>query len=903
MSLSALRLRDVLRHYSRSGKRRSFRPPARSRRRSFLETLEPRRLLTADVLSNPAWPEDWPETYRSFEQLQLDTSQYDSSRILVQFREDVDAAQLVAASLGGARLGDSLAIGQGMHEVVLPAGVDVSTALEAFLGQDSVVFAEPNYRISLDETNIPDDSYFTSLWGLNNTGQTGGTADADIDAAEAWSITTGSSSTIVAVIDTGVDYNHVDLAANMWTNSGETQGDGIDNDGNGYVDDYYGWDWSNNDNDPMDDHSHGTHVAGTIGAVGDNGLGVVGVNWQVQIMALKVMDASGSGYLSDAAKALDYAVNQGAVVSNHSYSGTSYSSTLYNAIVNARNHDHIVVAAAGNNGTNNDQTLRYPASYDVDNVITVAATDHRDNLASWSNYGVSTVDLAAPGVSIRSTTPNNGYGYKSGTSMATPHVAGAVALVHSAYPDWDYAQLRDAILDNVDPTASVATKTITGGRLNVANVLGTFLSVSLADQVISENGGSTTGTVSRTGDFTYPLYVSVANGDNSEASMPAYIMIPAGERSVDFAISGVDDGNADGTQSVTILATAIGYEASQATLSVTDDDLSLVIAPGSISEGGGVATGTVTRTGDVSGALTLTLSSSDTSEATVPGSVTIAAGSYFATFDITAVDDAEADGTQSVTITAAIDSLSYASDTLSVTDNDLGLTIVADSISENGGSTTATVTRSGDLSSALLVTLTSSDLTEATVPGSVTIPVGISSTDFEILGVDDAEPDGRQLVTISAVAQGFGAVEDLLWVTDDDGGSNFLNFNDFSIDPYGGGQDGVGQITIEDGGVTLHLIGNQWKKIDFVYEVTADTMLEFDFKSGVGGEVHGIGFDTDLGISSDLDVYMLYRHAELGVCRPSTTTTRLASTSTTRSRWGSTTRDRSATCSSPTITM
>ncbi len=528
------------------------------------------------------------------------------------------------------------------------------------------------------------------------------------------------------MIDTGVDYNHVDLVDNIWVNPDEIDGDGIDNDGNGYIDDYYGWDWSNNDNNPMDDHSHGTHVAGTIGAVGDNGLGVVGVNWDVQIMSLKVMSASGNGYLSDAAKALDYAVSKGAVVSNHSYSGTGFSTTLYNSIVNAQANDHIVVAAASNNGTNNDVSPRYPAYYEVDNVITVAATDRNDNLASWSNYGVNTVELAAPGVSIRSTTPNNGYGYKSGTSMATPHVAGAVALVHSAYPNWDYAQLRDAILDNVDPIASVATKTITGGRLNVANVLGTFLSVSLSDPAISENGGTTTATVSRTGDFTAPLDITLINWDSTELDVPTGVTIAAGERSADFTLTGVDDSNADGTQSVFIQAMATGYETGNATISVTDDDVSLAIDPSSISEAGGVATGTVTRTGDVSSSLTLTLSSSDTSEATVPGSVTIDAGSAFATFDITAVDDTEADGTQTATITAAIDPLSTATDTISITDNDLGLTIAADSISENGGTTTATITRPGDTSSDLIVTLTSSDTTEATVPATVTVLAGMS---------------------------------------------------------------------------------------------------------------------------------------------------------------------------------
>ena len=233
---------------------------------------------------------------------------------------------------------------------------------------------------------------------------------------------------MVAIIDTGIDYTHPDLAANIWTNPGEIAGDGIDNDGNGYVDDVHGYDFVNNDGDPMDDHFHGTHTAGTVGAVGNNGVGVTGVNWQVKLMALKFLGASGSGSVSGAVSALEYAVTMGVRLSNNSWGGGGYSQALYDAIKNSQVIGHVFVAAAGNSGVNSDLQPAYPASYDLDNIISVAAIDSSDNLASFSNRGVVTVDLAAPGVAVLSTVLGGGYASYSGTSMATPHVTGAAAL-------------------------------------------------------------------------------------------------------------------------------------------------------------------------------------------------------------------------------------------------------------------------------------------------------------------------------------------------------------------------------------------------------------------------------------------------------------------------------------------
>lgn len=354
-------------------------------------------------------------------------------------------------------------------------------SLSIWASHESVVqYVEPNFVAcsgSVIESTVPDDSNLTQLWGLNNTGQTGGTTDADIDAPEAWDIQTGSGNVVIAVIDTGIDYTHPDLVDNMWTNPGEIAGDGIDNDGNGYVDDIYGYDFAYGDSDPFDGNNHGTHVAGTIGGVGDNGLGVTGVNWDVQMMAMKFLSDGGSGSTSAAIQAVnyvtmmkrDYGVN--VVATNNSWGGGGYSQALANAIAEGGEEGILFIAAAGNSNNNNDNSNYYPANYDDPCVITVAATDHNDQKASFSSYGSNTVDLGAPGASIYSTISGGGYAWFSGTSMATPHVAGVVGLLAAENPQATAAEIKAAIVDGVDPVASMDGITITGGRLNAYNSL------------------------------------------------------------------------------------------------------------------------------------------------------------------------------------------------------------------------------------------------------------------------------------------------------------------------------------------------------------------------------------------------------------------------------------------------
>jgi subtilisin family serine protease len=328
------------------------------------------------------------------------------------------------------------------------------------------------------QITTPNDPYYPQrLWGLNNTGQTGGTPDADIDAPEAWDIQRGDPNLVIGVIDTGVDYNHPDLVDNIWTNPGETAGDGIDNDGNGYIDDVRGWDFAYGDNDPMDGHSHGTHVAGTIAGKGNNGVGVTGVAWQGKILPLKLFSDSGDSRTSDAILALNYATAKGVKLTNNSWGGGPYSQGLYDAINSAGQQGALFIAAAGNNGSNNDITPHYPASYDLPNIISVAATDHNDALSIFtppraSNYGLTSVDLGAPGSHIYSTTPGGIYDYKSGTSMASPHVAGAAALVWAQNPTWSAQEVKNRLLQTTDPNPALSGLTVSGGGLNLYNALG-----------------------------------------------------------------------------------------------------------------------------------------------------------------------------------------------------------------------------------------------------------------------------------------------------------------------------------------------------------------------------------------------------------------------------------------------
>ncbi|MFN8586436.1 MAG: S8 family serine peptidase [Candidatus Eisenbacteria bacterium] len=350
-------------------------------------------------------------------------------------------------------------------ELVKSSTLDTEQMLAALRLDPNVEYAEPNYRITLDV--IPNDTRFAELYGMRNTGQTGGTAGADIRATSAWDVFTGDPNLKVGIIDTGIDYNHPDLAANVWTNPGEIAGNGIDDDGNGYVDDVHGYDVVNNDGDPMDDNGHGSHCAGTIAGHGNNALGVTGVCWRASLIGIKFLNASGSGSTEGAIAGVQYAIAVGAKLTSNSWGGGGFSQALLDAINAAGNAGQLFIAAAGNSGTDNDTSPHYPSSYDSPYVVAVAATDDHDALASFSCFGATSVDIGAPGVDILSCQPGGGYQLLSGTSMATPHVSGAAALLWGRFPSATNLQIRQLLLTKADPIPALANKCVTGARLNV----------------------------------------------------------------------------------------------------------------------------------------------------------------------------------------------------------------------------------------------------------------------------------------------------------------------------------------------------------------------------------------------------------------------------------------------------
>jgi subtilisin family serine protease len=282
----------------------------------------------------------------------------------------------------------------------------------------------------------------------------------------AWDVTTGVPGVVVGVVDSGVDLDHPDLRPNLWRNPREVAGNGRDDDRNGYVDDVNGYDWAQHDGTPADVDGHGSHVAGIIGASGNDGFGVAGVAWRASLLPLRVLNSSGEGDVSDAIKAYGYALKAGARVINVSWGGPTFTRAERDMIAAAQNV--LFVASAGNEGVSNDRTPTYPCNYDLPNVICVAATDQNDALAEFSNRGARAVDLAAPGVSIPSTIPGPDWALEDGTSMAAPHVAGAAALMLSRAPNATAAQVREALLGTVEPKPTLAGQTATGGRLNVA---------------------------------------------------------------------------------------------------------------------------------------------------------------------------------------------------------------------------------------------------------------------------------------------------------------------------------------------------------------------------------------------------------------------------------------------------
>src|SRR6266404_5303359 len=418
-----------------------------------------------------------------------------SDRLLIKPKPNVALAAMahLHASFGTQPLRSFPAI-ENLQILQLPPGANLQALMAAYRQSGLVEYAEADYLVQ--PLLVPNDFRYWdgSLWGLENTGNYGGVPHADIHAQDGWDLQHTATNILVAVIDSGVRYTHEDLAKNMWINPGETGLDARgrnkatnhqDDDYDGWVDDVYGIDALSADGDPMDTLGHGTHVAGIIGAVGSNSVGVVGVAWRVPIMACRFLNTLGAdaGSVADAITCIDYARSKGAKIINASWGGYAFTSqALYDAIRSTRDAGMIFVAATGNDADDNDARPLYPASYDLDNIVAVAATTRTDDLASWSNFGATSVDLGAPGLDIFGcwNSSNSAYQWFSGTSMAAAHVSGACAVVWAHYPNENYRQIINRVLSGVDPLPALAGKCVTGGRLNLFKALSGVAPGSLA---------------------------------------------------------------------------------------------------------------------------------------------------------------------------------------------------------------------------------------------------------------------------------------------------------------------------------------------------------------------------------------------------------------------------------------
>lgn len=475
---------------------------------------------------------------------------YQEGEVLVKFKSGLSHdARERALSAAGCQEVRAIKLVPGLSRAQIVSGQPVADVVHRLQADPNVVYAEPNYLVSAART--PNDPRYAELYGLNNTGQTAGTPDADIDAPEAWDLQIGTD-IVVAVIDTGLDYNHQDIVGNVWTNPGEIAGNRIDDDNNGFIDDTRGWDFVNNDNNPLDDNNHGTHVSGTIAAAGNNAVGVVGVNWRARIMPLKFLSATGSGTTADAIEAINYSVLMGARVSNNSWGGGGFSQALSDAIAAAGAAGQVFIAAAGNASANNDATPSYPCSYTLANILCVAATDDDDRLATFSNFGATSVDLGAPGVSILSTTPANTYTSFSGTSMATPHVSGVVALALASDPALTAADLKRLVLDNTDPIAALAGITVTGGRLNAFKTVQAVRRIVITPQTATVAIGTTQQFTATGGTAPYTWSVSNPAVGSIDATTGLFTAVASGTTTV----SATDAAGLVGT-SGTITVTAV----------------------------------------------------------------------------------------------------------------------------------------------------------------------------------------------------------------------------------------------------------------------------------------------------------------------------------------------------------
>jgi subtilisin family serine protease len=498
---------------------------------------------------------------------EVEKGTHNKGELLVKFKSGVSAKSAMRVhSAMGATVEKRFSVVSNLERVKLASGVTVKDAIVAYMQDPNVEYAEPNY-IRYPSNTVPNDPYFNpQQWALQNTGTfAAGTAGADIKMPQAWDVTQGSRSIVVAVIDSGVDVNHPDLVNNIWRNPGETScTDGVDNDSNGFIDDCVGWNFADKNNAPFDNLGHGTHVAGIIGAVGNNGAGITGVMWNVQIMPLKFITDLGPdvcgpgndfcGSVDDEIAAIQYAINNGAKIINASFGSSAFSQAEFDAINAANSAGVLFIAAAGNgsieqHGDNNDLTPSYPASHKLPNIISVAATDQNDVRAPFSNFGFNSVHIAAPGVYILSTIPFTGisasfasfctgsldadFDFCAGTSMATPHVVGLAGLLENYYTNFNHFQIRATILRYVDVLPTLQGWIQTGGRINAFKALSSLLTpTGLSANAQSSTQIALVWTDNATGEDGYKIERKVAGGDFVEIAQ-------SGPNSTGFTDSGL----------------------------------------------------------------------------------------------------------------------------------------------------------------------------------------------------------------------------------------------------------------------------------------------------------------------------------------------------------------------------
>jgi subtilisin family serine protease len=403
------------------------------------------------------------------------------SEVLVRFRPGTSLESIKALAIkNNDRFEDEFENVSGLVALEDEDGLDAETVASEYRSLPIVEYAEPVFEVNIDHSTPgkhkhADDVRFGEQWSLENTGQNGGKAEADISILRAWFKTTGSSKVVVAVLDSGVDYRHLDLINNIWVRPADMAA--YTDDELGTFNDLHGFNATDRLRDPMDDNGHGTHCAGIIGAEGNNGYGIAGINWNVEIMPLKFLNGNGSGTTKDAIEAINYVIDRkqkgvNVRIISASWGSTQKSRALQDAIKRAGEEGIMFIAAAGNNGDDSDKRPHFPAGYNLPNLIAVAALDRNDQLASFSNYGAKSVHIAAPGKEILSTWLNGEFYVASGTSMATPEVAGVAALVLSVNPKMTVKQLRDRLFNSVDKLDSLKGKVVTGGRINAAKAVG-----------------------------------------------------------------------------------------------------------------------------------------------------------------------------------------------------------------------------------------------------------------------------------------------------------------------------------------------------------------------------------------------------------------------------------------------